>query len=78
MKSQYVKTNNLRTIRFSCFNQFSLTLLLTMRAYFVCVKCIGVRAIFCQGGAVNHLPKNFLQVAQNANFYKTVDQKRGP
>ena len=25
---------------------------------------IGVRAIFCQGGAVNHLPKKFLQVAQ--------------
>ena len=39
MKSQYVKTNNLRTIRFSCFNQFSLTLLLTIQAYFVCVKC---------------------------------------
>ena len=26
--------------------------------------CIGVRAIFCQGGAVNHSPKKFLQVAQ--------------
>ena len=25
---------------------------------------IGVRAIFCQGGAVNHLPKKCLQVAQ--------------
>ena len=29
-------------------------------------KSIGVRAIFCQGGggAVNHLPRKFLQVAQ--------------
>ena len=25
---------------------------------------IGVRAIFCQGGAVIHLPKKLLQVAQ--------------
>ena len=33
---------------------------------------------FLSGGAVNHLPKKFLQVAQNANFYKTVEQKRGP
>ena len=28
------------------------------------VASIGVRAIFCQGGAVNHLPKKFSQVAQ--------------
>ena len=25
---------------------------------------IGVRAFFCQGGAVNHFPKKFSQVAQ--------------
>ena len=28
------------------------------------VKGIGVRAIFCQGGALSHLPKKFSQVAQ--------------
>ena len=27
-------------------------------------ELIGVRAFFCQGGAVNHLPKKFSQVAQ--------------
>ena len=44
---------------------------------------IGVRAIFCQGGgggAVNHLPKKFLQVAQiftkqsNRNEAHTMQQ----
>ena len=32
--------------------------------HFFCILDIGVRAIFGQGGAVNHLPKKFLQVAQ--------------
>ena len=27
-------------------------------------RVIGVRAIFCQGGAVNHLPKKFSEFAQ--------------
>ena len=31
---------------------------------FQCRTSIGVRAVFFQGGAVNHLPKKFLQVAQ--------------
>ena len=40
-------------------------------------KIIGVRAIFCQGGgAVNHLPKTIFPSCPN--FYKTVEQKRGP
>ena len=37
---------------------------------------IGVRAIFCQGGTLNHLPKKIVQFA--SNFYKTVEQKWGP
>ena len=38
---------------------------------------IGVREIFCQGGAVNHLPKKFSQVARI--FPKrSVEKKRGP
>ena len=44
---------------------------------------IGVRAIFCQGGgAVNYLPKKFLQVAQiftkqsNRNEGHTMQQHR--
>ena len=46
--------------------------------------CIGVRAIFCQGGGGggNHLPKKFLQVAQiftkqsNRNEGRTMQQHR--
>ena len=38
---------------------------------------LGVRAIFCQGGTVNHLPKKFSQVTQI--FTKcSVEKKRGP
>ena len=37
---------------------------------------IGVREIFCQGGAVNHLPKKILTSVPN--FYITVEKKRGP
>ena len=32
--------------------------------WFYMVAAIGVREIFCQGGAVNHLPKKFSQVSQ--------------
>ena len=37
--------------------------------------CIGVRAIFCQGGG-----KPFAQkiLASCPNFYETVEKKRGP
>ena len=38
-------------------------------------KPIGVREIFCQGGAVNHLPKKVSQVAQI--FTKESERKEG-
>ena len=38
---------------------------------------IGVREIFCQGGAVNLLPKKFSQVARILPK-RTVEKKRGP
>ena len=40
-------------------------------------EIIGVREIFCQGGAVNHLPKKFSQVARIFPN-RTVETKRGP
>ena len=42
------------------------------------IKFIGVREIFCQGGgAVNHLPKKFSEVAQMFTK-RTVEKKQGP
>ena len=38
-------------------------------------ELIDVRAFFCQGGAVNHLPKKILTSCPN--FYETVGRKRG-
>ena len=72
----------LHLIYFSRSRGHAMTFFFLNQTAFLCRLCIGVRAIFCQGGGVNRLPKKFLQVAQmftkpsNRNEGHTMQQHR--
>ena len=67
----------LHLIYFSRSRGHAMTFFFLNQTAFLCRLCIGVRAIFCQGGGGG---KPFAQkiLASCPNFYKTVEQKRGP
>ena len=55
-------------------NSLNLTFNLNTMSYLY----IGVRAIFCQGGGGGGKPSAQKILLSCPNFYKTVEQKRGP